>query len=212
MTERHTDAASWVRSRGRSPAIVRGVIWVVATLVGLAFGAGDQYIGSLKPMVALGVWTISLSQMSALWLFLPFAFGWTQDRARRAALVGLVATGAGLVGYLVMMLSPAEGLTAHEIPHAAVAWVATNLLWFVGGAVTGPVFGYLGYRWRSERWWVAAAIVAGAFLLEPVIRMVSDRVVGPSWMGGVEAAVGACLVLGFIAVAGLRHSAVPGSA
>jgi hypothetical protein len=58
----------------------RCVIFVVAAVIGFAFGSGDQYLGSLSLPAALGPWTVSVSQMSALWLLLPFAFGCTQDR------------------------------------------------------------------------------------------------------------------------------------
>src|SRR5436309_4940151 len=121
-------------------------------------------------MVALGPWTVSVSQMSALWLLLPFLLGCTQDRPRRAALVGLVATASALVGYFAMTMSPLEGVTLHQLPAASAGFLVSNLVWIAGGAVTGPVFGLLGQRWRANRWWVTAAVVGGAFLLEPLAR------------------------------------------
>jgi hypothetical protein len=181
----------------------------VAAAVGLAFGAGDQYLGSLKPMVALGPWTVSVSQMSALWLLLPFFFGWTQERPRRAMLAGLVVTLFGLIGYLGMMLGPAEGLETNRILPAAVAWIASNLVVIGGGMVTGPAFGLLGQRWRVERSWGAAAIIAGAFLLEPLARHLKGRLFGPSWVWGIEMALGVCLLATFAVAEALRRGASP---
>ena len=66
--------------------------YVVAILVGLAFGAGDQYLGTIHSLNALGPWAVSISQMAALWVLLPFLFGCSQRRPRDAAVVGLVAT------------------------------------------------------------------------------------------------------------------------
>jgi Family of unknown function (DUF6518) len=170
----------------------------------LVFGAGDQYLGSLRPMVAFGPWTVSVSQMSALWLLLPFAFGCTQERPRPAMLVGVVATASALIGYFAMTLSPVEGVAVHRIPAVAAALLATNLLWIVGGAVTGPLFGLLGQRWRERRWWITVAVVGGAFLFEPVARYLRRELVGPSWVWVAEAIVGACFIAGFVVVGTLR--------
>jgi hypothetical protein len=133
------------------------VIFLAAALAGLAFGAADQYLGSFRSMLALGPWAVSVSQMSAPWLLLPFAFGCTQNRARRAMLLGLVATVAALVGYLAMTVSPVENVALRAVPSGAWAWIRTNLPVIVGGLVTGPVFGLLGQRWRVERWWPSRA-------------------------------------------------------
>ena len=83
------------------------MIFAVAIVVGFAFGGADQYLGSL---ITLGPWTVSVSQMSAPWLILPFAFGYTQRRPGRAALVALVATASALTGYFALTLSPMEGV------------------------------------------------------------------------------------------------------
>jgi hypothetical protein len=180
------------------------MIFVVASLVGFVFGAGDQYLGSLRPMVALGPWTVSVSQMSALWLLLPFALGCTQDRPRRAVLVGLTATASALVGYFVMTISPVEGVPLRHAPAAAVAMVVSNLIWIAGGAVTGPLFGLLGQRWRAGRWWMTAALVGGAFLFEPLARRFRGQLIGPAWVWAVEAALGAFLLAGFALLGALR--------
>jgi len=176
----------------------------LAAAVGFVFGAGDQYLGSLKPMVALGPWTVSVSQMSAPWLLLPFLFGRTQERPRRAALIGLIASVSGLAGYLAMMLGPAEGLEASRIPHAAIAWIVSNVVVIAGGLVTGPAFGVLGQRWRVQRSWLGPALVAGAFVLEPLARRLRGQLLGPAWVWGFEAAAGLLLLAAFAATRARR--------
>ena len=73
------------------------VAYLVAVVLGLAFGAADQQLGTLT--AELGPWTSTAAQVSAPWLILPFLFGTTQERAQRAAVLGLVVTGSALVGY-----------------------------------------------------------------------------------------------------------------
>jgi len=181
------------------------VIFVVTAVIGFAFGAGDQYLGSLSLPAALGPWTVSVSQMSALWLLLPFAFGCTQDRPRRAMLVGLVATVSGLVGYFAMTVSPVEGVALSDLRSAAVALLRSNIVVILGGLVTGPGFGLLGQRWRVSRSWSSAALVAGAFLLEPVARRIDGRLFGPSWVWRAEVTLGACLVVCFLVAGTARR-------
>ncbi len=84
--------------------------FLLVALIGFAFGAADQYLGSLRPLVALGPWTTAVSGMSAPWLVLPFLAGCSQVLPRRAMAAGLVATQAALFGYFVMTLSPVEGV------------------------------------------------------------------------------------------------------
>ena len=149
-----------------------GVIFPVAIVVGLLFGAGDQYLGRI--MVS-GLWTVSASLMSAPWLLLPFAFGCTQRRARRAAEIGLVVTLAALAGYFLMVMGPLEGgrwtMTAAEA-HGLVLSNRENIL---GGFLTAPLYGLLGQRWRERRAWLSAAAVAGALCLEPLALTVAHR-------------------------------------
>lgn len=52
----------------------------------------------------------------------------------------------------------------------------------VGGLVTAPVFGFLGQRWRTQRAWLSAALVAGALCLEPLGERIADR----TWSGTVS--------------------------
>jgi hypothetical protein len=181
------------------------VIYVVAIVVGLAFGAGDQYLGTVHGLTTLGPWAVSISQMAALWVLLPFLFGCSQRRPREAALVGLVATVAALLGYWAMTVSPMEGVALHSAPSAARAWLGGNLGWWVAGAITGPLFGYLGHRWRQDGWWAGPALLTAVFLLEPVARRASDRLIGPSWVWVAEFAVGAGMAVAFAASVPMRR-------
>ena len=140
--------------------------------MGLAFGSGDQYLGSL---VTPGAWAESLSLLSAPWLVVPFAFGCGQEKARRAATIGLVVTMTALLGYFLMIMGPFEGgqwtMTLHEVRGLFLS----NTENIFGGFVTGPLYGFLGQRWRTRRAWTSAAMVAGALCLEPFALTVAGR-------------------------------------
>ena len=157
--------------------------FLVIVIGGLVFGAGDQYLGTVHAMNAVGLWTESVSVLSAPWLILPFLVGWTQGRPRRAAVTGLVVTLSALAGYFAMTLSPMEGVHFSLVQLRGL--LGTNQLNEIGGLVFGPLFGWLGYRWHAGRSWVAAVLVTGALCLEPLAVTVAGRNVGRS--GFVEA-------------------------
>ena len=179
----------------------------VAIVVGLVFGAGDQYLGSRS---ALGVWASTVSGMSAPWVVLPFLVGWTQERARRAMLFGLVATASALVGYFAMTYSPREGGPVDRfLPGVvAVARSGYNPLWILGGLVTGPLYGWLGHRWRIDRFRMGASLVAGALCLEPLGRVVVGILPPPDIVWGAEVALGAALAGFFVVASAARRREV----
>jgi hypothetical protein len=164
-----------------------------------AFGAADQYLGS---RVTLGAWASSVSGMSAPWLVLPFLFGSTRAGARRAAMLGLAATGAALLGYFVLTLSPIEGVSLSHVD--LIAFVGSQRLNIAGAVVTGPVFGLLGHRWRTSRSLGSAGLVAGAMALEPAARYAVGRLDPPRGVWAVETLVGLSLA-GYLVVASSRH-------
>jgi hypothetical protein len=165
---------------------------VVVALVGLAFGAGDQYLGTLTAANALGWWSVSVSGLSAPWLVLPFLAGSRQRLPRRAALAGEVIVWSALAGYFAMTLSPLEGVHFHLSALASI--VRSDWHTEVGGTALGPVFGWLGYRWTSQRSRLAAVLVAGALCLEPVAVLAVGHGADSShavWTAEVLAGVGA---------------------
>jgi len=163
--------------------------YVVAAVAGLAFGAADQYLGNFS---SLGAWAASVSGLSAPWLILPFLAGSTQSRRRRAIVVGLVATLAALIGYVVMTYSPLENVPVSRFWGGVVAMVRSGLnpVWFAGGIVMGPVFGFLGHRWRTERSRLSAALVVATLLLEPAARVLSGMRSRPALVWELELVVG----------------------
>ena len=184
----------------------------VAAILGLAFGAADQYLGSMS---WLGLWASTAAQMSAPWLVLPFLAGVTQERARRAAVLGLVATASALVGYFAMTYSPMEvhpwSFERFASGVVAVSTSGYNPLFIVGGLVTGPVFGLLGQRWRVRRSWVSAALLAGALCLEPLARWGVGQLMPPTPVWTAEVVVGAVVaaLFAYALIAWRRASAVP---
>jgi hypothetical protein len=181
--------------------------YLAAALVGLAFGGADQYLGSL---VTLGPWSAAVSAMSAPWLLLPFVFGATQRRRRRAMLLGLLVTVAALTGYFALTLSPLEGVPFSRFPADLVALAHSNLRNIVGGLVAGPAFGVLGHRWRATRSLSAAGLVALAFCLEPLARLAVGQLSWPTVVWGIEVAVGACLGGYFLIAGAMYRERIPG--
>jgi hypothetical protein len=142
-------------------------------LAGLAFGAADQYLGTTHVLVHTGVWPVAVSNMSALWLILPFVAGWAQPSRKRAVVAGTGATAAAFLGYFAMTLSPLEGVSAAHALHGIAPLVAGQARWLAGAAVGAPVYAVLGFRWRTGRSWLSAGAVAGALCLEPFAWMLS---------------------------------------
>ena len=136
----------------------------LALVLAAAFGAGDQYLGSLSAHP----WGADVSLLSAPWLVLPFLAGATQREARRAVLLGLACTYAALLGYGVMTLSPVEN--AHVTLATLRGFVGSERNVLVGGLLTGPLFGWFGQQWRTRRALLGALVSAAALCLEPLVR------------------------------------------
>jgi hypothetical protein len=197
-----------------SLGIVPRMTFLVVSLLGLAFGAADQFLGSRSS--ALGLWASTAAQVSAPWLVLPFLVGMSQQRGRRAAALGLVVTTSALVGYFAMTYSPIEihpwTFGRFTTGMVAVTTSGYNPLYIVGGLLTGPTFGLLGQRWHVRRSWVSAAVVAGALCLEPFARWIAGQLPPPAPVWTVEIASGIVIAVVFamILLAWRRAEAIPG--
>jgi Family of unknown function (DUF6518) len=161
----------------------------LALVLAAAFGAGDQYLGSLTGSGHLWAtgWATDVSLLSAPWLVLPFLAGSTQREPRRAALLGLACTYAALLGYAVMTLGPVEN--AHLTLASLRGFAVSERSVLLGGVVTGPLFGWFGQQWRTRRAIAGALVTAAALCLEPLARRgsinpIQDRTV---WLAEVAA-------------------------
>jgi hypothetical protein len=160
-----------------------GVLLVL--LLSAAFGAADQYLGSLSAHP----WAADVSLLSAPWLLLPFAVGCTQRSAPRSVVLGPVATWCALAGYCVMTLSPVEN--AHLTLGGVEAFIRSgNDRWFVSALVTGPVFALLGNRWRVARSWWAPSTVGLLVALEPVVHLLRGSSIRSSLVAATEVGLG----------------------
>jgi hypothetical protein len=175
----------------------------LAVGVGLVFGAVDQYLGASWISDHVGGWTIGVSGLSAPWLALAVIVGCREDRAGLAAAVGLVSTLSALVGYVVMINSPVEGVALSHVD--VVEAFRSQLHIFAPALLTGPAFGWLGYRWRVSRSAASAVLVAAAFCLEPLVtRLAQDLpyslpAPAPVGVSVGEAALGALVGIYFVA-------------
>jgi hypothetical protein len=145
----------------------------LALVLSAAFGAGDQYLGSLTGSGHLWAagWSSDVSLLSAPWLVLPFVAGATQREPKRAALLGFACTYAALLGYGLMTVSPIEN--AHLTVATVRGFLSSERAVFVGGIVTGPLFGWFGQQWRTRRAIAGALVTAAALCLEPLARRIS---------------------------------------
>lgn len=172
-------------------------------MIGFLFGAFDQYLGTVHVTSHVGWWTITVSGMSAPWLILPFLAGMTQERAKRAVALGVIVVLSALAGYFAMSNSVFESVpVAHFWPRTArMATTTSNLLWIVGGLITGPIYAYFGHRWRVARSWVGAALVTLALCLEPLARSIAGTDVVGGGLGGSRVVWGAEIAIGLAAAA-----------
>jgi Family of unknown function (DUF6518) len=179
--------------------------YLIAIVVGLAFGATDQFLGTIR----FDPWAWTVSGMSAPWLVLPFVVGMTQERARRAMALALAATAAALVGYFAMTYSPMESVPANQFfkGFVTIARTGYNPLWIAGGVVVGPLFGFLGHRWRVARSWVSAALVTCALCFEPLARTAVGRLSPPHVVWGAEVAIGAVAAVAFVSMIAVARRA-----
>jgi hypothetical protein len=145
---------------------------VIPLAAAFAFGVIDQYLQVGIPESShLGAYqfVVQISTgMSALWLLVPFLAGAWQASQSCAMLMGLAATWLSVLAYVLTLLSPMEGV--HLTPTAFAFSVASQWPWFAGGLIAGPLYGWLGHRWRAGRSAAAALLAVLPVLLEPGAR------------------------------------------
>jgi hypothetical protein len=164
-------AAVPARPGGVSPVII-------ALSAAFAFGSADQYLQVMIPMSAhlnANLFATQISGMSAPWLLVPFLAGAWQRSPRRAALVGLAATWLAVLAWVLMIVSPMEGTALRQLPHSFVLSLASQWRWFAGGLISGPLYGWLGYRWRARRSPLTALVATLPILLEPAYLWLTSR-------------------------------------
>jgi len=145
-----------------------GLTVALVLVLSAAYGAGAQYLGSI-----VHTWGPDVASLSAPWLLLAFLAGATQRDPIRAALLGLGATFAALLGYFLLTDSPLEG--AQYTLGNTHGFFVSNAPAVIGGIVTGPLFGWFGQQWRTRRAIAGALIAAAAFCLEPLARRAAVR-------------------------------------
>jgi hypothetical protein len=148
------------------------------------FGGADQYLGSLAGHPS----ATAVSLLSAPWLLVAFVAGWTQPTPKRAVVFGVLCTLAALGGYWLMTLSPLEG--AHLSLRLIRGLIVSQVVLVAGAFVVGPLFGWLGNRWRNDRWRIGAFALAAAVCIEPLAHAaVGSAIRSPAVWGG-EVALG----------------------
>jgi hypothetical protein len=142
---------------------------IVTILIGAAvFGAIDQYLGAqYSPFL------IEVSGLSAPWLLVPFLAGASQPAARQALLLGWATTLLAVAAYSFMAASPMEGV--HLTPQMYLECLSRQWPWLAGGLITGPVYGWLGHRFRAHRSWTVGLLAALPVLLEPIGRWLTTH-------------------------------------
>src|SRR5581483_9634600 len=114
---------------------------------------------------------------------------------------GFLCTIAALLGYMAMTLSPVEGAVVSL--RGVRGLLVGQSAYAVGGMLTGPLFGWLGYRWRSRRDWMGALAAALVVCCEPLAHAAAGTQV--SFDGVWAAEIVAGLLMAFYVVAESRR-------
>jgi len=183
---------------------------VVAAVVGIVFGAGDQALGSLTPIS--WTWNYQVAEVSATWLVLPFVVGMYQRTTWRASVAGAVSALAAVAAYCAMILSPMEGVHLTSPFAQVVDTVSSQLPWFLGAALVAPFYGLLGRRWRVDRSILSSVVFVATICLEPAVRALAGRSLPDASIGLIEVACGVLFAtaFGLVLVRGRSRSSHPG--
>ncbi|MCU1624113.1 MAG: hypothetical protein JWL79_2958 [Frankiales bacterium] len=150
-----------------------------------AFGITDAhlYLGR-----GAGFW---VSNVSSVWLLIPFVAGATLMTTRRsAALLGLTLTLVALAAFY-----------GWAVVQGANQFTSADLRFLGGGLFTGPTFGLTGRLWSERRRFFLGVPLGLAFVFEPYawFRHVG-RLPNPHLIWFTEAAFGVMLLFAFLAL------------
>jgi hypothetical protein len=162
---------------------------VAVVVLAAVFGAADQYLGSWPGHG----WAVDASLLAAPWLVLPFAVGSSQRSVRRAIVLACGCTFVSLLAYLAMTLSPVEQAKLSLV--GVTGLLRGQARWFLLGAISSPLFGWLGYRWHTDRTPWYPAVPAAALALEPLVRTVIGQPIRSPVLTWCEIGAGAALWL-----------------
>src|SRR5690349_9398388 len=151
---------------------ILGAAFAFGVIAALAKGQNGDGVQSMSQVRSV------LGNLSTPWLLVPFIAGTRCVRRWPAALTGLLATVAALVGFYLLTTFVVD-LGHHGIAGDLRLELSANRGYFEGGLVTGPIFGALGCWWRQTQT-LPASILAGALLMaEPLLLLLSGAI-GPN--------------------------------
>jgi hypothetical protein len=144
-----------------------------------------------------------LGNLSTPWLLVPFIAGTQTRRSWGGVLLGFLATMSALLGFY-LLTSVLVDLGRPGLLDNFGRDFSANRVYFISGAVSGPLFGALGVWWRRTRS-VGASVVAGALMMgEPIVLALIGVLVPATAVGrntvsiavyATELALGLALVL-----------------
>ncbi len=168
---------------------------------------GAVALGSLLSLLkgAGGGARLQFGNLSAPWLAVGFCAGICYARVGRAASAGALATIAALSGFYAEQ-SPlgdfsSGSLTFLDHPAQVYDFIVTpHRVIFIGGILTGVLFGALGAAWATHRSRLTPAAVALLFVCEPFAWLGSGATSGSSfghywWMWSGEIALGVAAIM-----------------
>lgn len=152
----------------------------IVLLTAFVFGVVAAWAKGPGAVSAVSEVRNSFGNLSTPWLLVAFIAGSGFSRLRTAALAGLLATTAALVGFYLLS-SIVQDLGGHGFFADLRLELSANRGYLEGGLITGPLFGALGSWWRRTRT-LPASILAGVLLMAEPLALLLLGAFGP---GGV---------------------------
>ena len=152
----------------------------IVLLIAFVFGVVAAWAKGPGAVSAVSEVRNSFGNLSTPWLLVAFVAGSGFSRLRTAALAGLLATMAALVGFYLLS-SIVQDLGGHGFFADLRLELSANRGYLEGGLITGPLFGALGSWWRRTRT-LPASILAGVLLMAEPLALLLLGAFGP---GGV---------------------------